>query len=76
MKADVGLTTEFFDNEEYSDVIIKFGEEQIRAHKIILAQQSGYFAAAFFGLFQVTDLLRHRNSLTNTTRLLQALSLT
>ncbi|KAG9520237.1 hypothetical protein KCV07_g4468, partial [Aureobasidium melanogenum] len=36
MKADVGLTTEFFDNEEYSD-------------------QSGYFAAAFFGLFQVAS---------------------
>jgi hypothetical protein len=48
------LTAPFFDNPQYSDIIIKFGEHQIRAHKIILAQQSGYFATAFFSRFQVT----------------------
>ncbi|KAH0346794.1 PAP2-domain-containing protein, partial [Aureobasidium melanogenum] len=47
------LTASFYDNEQYSDIIIKFGEHQIRAHKVILAQQSGYFATAFHGLFQV-----------------------
>ncbi|KAG9667691.1 hypothetical protein KCU95_g4913, partial [Aureobasidium melanogenum] len=55
MKSDAGLAAQFFDNEKYSDVIIKFGERQVRAHKVILAQQSGYFAAAFFGLFQVAS---------------------
>jgi hypothetical protein len=47
------LTAPFFDDPYYSDIIIKFGGHQIRAHKAILAQQSGYFAAAFFGRFQV-----------------------
>ena len=47
------LTAPFFDNPQYSDIIIKFGEYQIRAHKVILAQQSGYFATAFFSRFQV-----------------------
>ena len=49
------LTASFFDNSQYSDIIIKFGEHQIHAHKVILAQQSKYFATAFFGLFQVTN---------------------
>lgn len=48
------LTASFFDNPQYSDIIVKFGGRQIRAHKVILAQQSGYFAAAFFSRFQVT----------------------
>lgn len=49
------LTASFYDNEQYSDITIKFGEHQIRAHKVILGQQSGYFATAFLGLFQVGD---------------------
>jgi hypothetical protein len=49
------LTAPFFDNPLYSDIIIKFGEHQIHAHKVILAQQSGYFATAFFGRFQVAS---------------------
>ncbi|KAI4773342.1 hypothetical protein E4T52_11681 [Aureobasidium sp. EXF-3400] len=49
------LTAPFFDNPQYSDIIIKFGEHQIRAHKVILAQQSGYFATAFFSRFQVAS---------------------
>ncbi|KEQ68458.1 hypothetical protein M436DRAFT_58344 [Aureobasidium namibiae CBS 147.97] len=43
----------FFDNPQYSDITIKFGQHEIRAHKVILAQQSGYFATAFFSNFQV-----------------------
>lgn len=49
------LTASFYDNEQYSDITIKFGEHRIHAHKVILAQQSGYFATAFLGLFQVSD---------------------
>ncbi|KAH0384981.1 hypothetical protein KCU92_g3911, partial [Aureobasidium melanogenum] len=49
------LTASFFDNSQYSDITIKFGEHQIRAHKVILAQQSGYFATAFFSRFQVAS---------------------
>ncbi|KAK6003017.1 hypothetical protein QM012_000862 [Aureobasidium pullulans] len=47
------LTASFFDNEQYSDITIKFGDHQIRAHKVILAQQSGYFMTAFSSRFQV-----------------------
>ncbi|KAG9996425.1 hypothetical protein KCU78_g17455, partial [Aureobasidium melanogenum] len=49
------LTASFYDNEQYSDIIIKFGEHQIRAHKVILAQQSGYFMTAFSSRFQVAS---------------------
>lgn len=49
------LTVPFFDDPYYSDIIIKFGGCQIRAHKAILAQQSGYFATAFFGRFQAKN---------------------
>jgi hypothetical protein len=48
-----GLTAPFFNNPQYSDIIIKYGEHQIRAHKVILAQHLGYFATAFFSHFQV-----------------------
>ncbi|CAD0088111.1 unnamed protein product, partial [Aureobasidium vineae] len=50
-----GLTAAFSNNEQYSDIVIKFGEHQIRAHKVVLAQQSGYFATAFFSHFQVAS---------------------
>ncbi|KAG9997431.1 hypothetical protein KCU78_g16957, partial [Aureobasidium melanogenum] len=49
------LTASFYDNEQYSDIVIKFGEHQIRAHKVILAQQSGYFMTAFSSRFQVAS---------------------
>ena len=48
------LVASFFDNPQHWDIVIKFGDCQIRAHKVILAQQSGYFATAFFSRFQVT----------------------
>ncbi|CAD0100622.1 unnamed protein product [Aureobasidium mustum] len=54
------LTAAFYDNEQYSDIIIKFGEHQIRAHKVILAQQSGYFATAFLDDPQLlTDVIKY-----------------
>jgi hypothetical protein len=52
----------------YSDIIIKFGEHQIRAHKVILAQQSGYFATAFFSRFQVISRCLHNQCLTDAIR--------
>jgi len=48
------LTAPFFNNPQYSDITVKFGKRQVRAHKILLAQQSGYFATAFFSRFQVS----------------------
>jgi hypothetical protein len=68
------LTAPFFDNPLYSDIIIKFGEHQLHAHKVILAQQSGYFATAFFSRFQVNQSQNHRRRQTDATRLHQALS--
>ncbi|THY07979.1 hypothetical protein D6D01_09704 [Aureobasidium pullulans] len=41
----------FFDDEELSDVIIKFGEEQVFAHKVILASGSIWFEKALLGNF-------------------------
>ncbi|THY79685.1 hypothetical protein D6C93_10113, partial [Aureobasidium pullulans] len=41
----------FFDDEELSDVIIKFGEEQVFAHKVILASGSVWFEKALLGNF-------------------------
>lgn len=55
MESVNSLTALFFDNPLYSNIIIKFGECQFHAHKVILAQQSGYFATAFFGRFQVAS---------------------
>ena len=47
------LMAPFYDNPRYSDITIKFAQHQIRAHKVILVQQSKYFATAFFSGFQV-----------------------
>lgn len=47
------LMAPFYDSPRYSDITIKFAQHQIRAHKVILAQQSKYFATAFFSGFQV-----------------------
>ncbi|THW83658.1 hypothetical protein D6D15_09431 [Aureobasidium pullulans] len=41
----------FFNDEELSDVIIKFGEEQVFAHKVILASGSIWFEKALLGNF-------------------------
>lgn len=44
------------DSAKWSDIIIKYGEHQIHAHKAILVQQSGYFLTAFTTLLPVCDL--------------------
>jgi hypothetical protein len=42
------FTARFYDDRtKWSDIIIKYGDHQIHAHKAILAQQSGYFLRAF-----------------------------
>ncbi|THZ17159.1 hypothetical protein D6C89_08913, partial [Aureobasidium pullulans] len=41
----------FFNDEELSDVIIKFGEKQVFAHKVILASGSIWFEKALLGNF-------------------------
>jgi hypothetical protein len=74
MKSIDSLTAPFFDNPLYSDIIIKFGEHQLHAHKVILAQQSGYFATAFFSRLQVNRSQIHRRCQTDATRLHQTLS--
>lgn len=35
--------SKLFDQEAYSDIIIKFGEREIRCHKVILCESSDYF---------------------------------
>ncbi|THY79252.1 hypothetical protein D6C86_00210, partial [Aureobasidium pullulans] len=41
----------FFDDENLSDVIIKFGEKRIFAHRVILARGSVWFEKALLGDF-------------------------
>jgi len=55
MTAVDSLMAAFYDNPQYSDITIKFAQHHIRAHKVILAQQSKYFATAFFSRFQVNS---------------------
>ena len=40
---------ELFLNKEYTDVSMKVGKTEIKAHKIILASRSMYFKALFYG---------------------------
>jgi hypothetical protein len=32
-----------FDNEKYSDLVIKFSDREIKAHRFVLCEQSTYF---------------------------------
>lgn len=50
--------TSFFNKEQFSDVVVKFSGRQIYAHKIILAQHSGFFERAFLGQLSVSSLHR------------------
>lgn len=43
--------SKYFDSPVHSDITIRFGEESIKAHKIILCQGSEYFRAALEGDF-------------------------
>ncbi|CAD0114880.1 unnamed protein product [Aureobasidium uvarum] len=45
----------FYNNEQFSDVVVKFGESRLYAHKVILAKRSAYFARAFLGQFAVAS---------------------
>ncbi|THW99597.1 hypothetical protein D6D13_10040 [Aureobasidium pullulans] len=49
----------FFNDEELSDVIIMFGEEQVFAHKVILASGSIWFEKALLGNFSVMILITY-----------------
>ena len=44
----------YFDLPKYSDVTIRFSGEEIRAHKLILANGSDYFQTCFDGNFAVS----------------------
>ncbi|TIA10734.1 hypothetical protein D6C81_08190 [Aureobasidium pullulans] len=46
---------DFLDEEELSDIIIKFGDKQVFAHKIILANSSPWFEKALLGGFSCQD---------------------
>ncbi|CAD0089791.1 unnamed protein product, partial [Aureobasidium vineae] len=45
----------FYNNKQFSDVVVKYGENRLYAHKIILAEHSVYLARAFLGLFTVAS---------------------
>lgn len=50
-----GLTaSRYYDSETLSDVTVKFGDNKIKAHKIILCQGSEFFRASFTGRFKVS----------------------
>ncbi|THX25848.1 hypothetical protein D6C77_01550 [Aureobasidium pullulans] len=50
------FTARFYDDgTKWSDIIIKYGDYQIHAHKAILAQQSGYFLRAFSSSLPVSS---------------------
>ena len=36
-------TASFFNAEKWSDITLKFGDKEIKCHKMILASQSPYF---------------------------------
>lgn len=49
LAAKMGTTikiNDFYDQNAFSDVVIKFGTKQIKAHKIILCTRSEYFKKA------------------------------
>ncbi|TIA02488.1 hypothetical protein D6C82_02742 [Aureobasidium pullulans] len=56
MESANDLTARLYnDSAKWSDIIIKYGEHQIHAHKAILVQQSGYFLTAFTTLLPVSS---------------------
>jgi len=65
---DVGQSIEYlYERNTLSDVVFNFpGNEQIRAHKIILGMRSSVFEAMFYGAMAevnnevtITDIERH-----------------
>ncbi|TIA56741.1 hypothetical protein D6C76_10773, partial [Aureobasidium pullulans] len=56
MESANDLTARLYNvSAKWSDIIIKYGEHQIHAHKAILVQQSGYFLTAFTTLLPVSS---------------------
>lgn len=56
LESDIDRTNKkrrLFDSETYSDVIIRFDDTSMNAHKMILDASSPYFQAAFQGQFAV-----------------------
>jgi hypothetical protein len=43
----------FYNNSQFLDVIIKYGESRLYAYKTVLAERSAYFARAFLSQFLV-----------------------
>ena len=43
----------YYNTETLSDVMLRFGEYKLPAHKLVLANGSGFFKAMFEGNFQV-----------------------
>ncbi|CAD0098130.1 unnamed protein product [Aureobasidium mustum] len=52
---DQNALARFYNNKQFSDVIVKYGENELYAHKVILAERSAYFARAFLGQFAVAS---------------------
>ncbi|CAD0101179.1 unnamed protein product [Aureobasidium mustum] len=53
---------DFFNDEEFSDVIVRFANQQIFAHKVVLASGSVWFEKALCGNFSpdaIMAMLRH-----------------
>jgi len=44
-----------FDDERLSDITIKCGSLEIKAHKVVLARASEYFGKLLLGNFQVRN---------------------
>lgn len=49
----------YFNSEKHSDLTIRFGEKEMKAHKIAVCSQSKYFAKCCEGQFQVCLVLSH-----------------
>ncbi|KEQ59185.1 uncharacterized protein M437DRAFT_78327 [Aureobasidium melanogenum CBS 110374] len=52
----------FFNDEQFPDVIVKFGNQQIFAHKVMLASGSVWFEKALCGSFSVSFATIHEIS--------------
>ena len=48
----------FFSDKTLSDVIVKFGDQEIFAHRIILVKSSVWFEKALLGDFKVGQHVR------------------
>ena len=49
---DNTLTADLWDKREFADVVISVADREFPAHKLVLATQSEYFRASFYGNLQ------------------------